>query len=241
MTALVWDDITSRDYQQGVDRGVLYPPDGSAGIIWNGLISAAETEETASNTLVYLDGLAYFTDRVSGDFGLAVTAYTYPVELDSSRAIFGMSYRTQKVNGYTLHLVYNGLASPVTIERSSETADADAENFDFQISTVPVKIPGGYPTAHLIIDSTLADPVNLASLETMLYGTDDADGYLPAVQDIIDLFNENAILFITDNGDGTWTAEGPDDLVFMTDSTTFEIIASSVIFLGDDTYRISTY
>lgn len=41
MPGLVWDRVGDRTYESGLDRGVLYLPDGSA-VPWNGLTSIVE-------------------------------------------------------------------------------------------------------------------------------------------------------------------------------------------------------
>lgn len=41
MPRVVWNDVGKKRYEAGVDRGVLYLPDGS-GVPWNGLISVEE-------------------------------------------------------------------------------------------------------------------------------------------------------------------------------------------------------
>ena len=42
----------------------------------------------------------------------------------------------------------------------------------WEVSTTPVNVEGFKPTAHLIIDSTTADPTKLAAFEDILYGKD---------------------------------------------------------------------
>ena len=47
MTKLLWDQVGEREYETGVDRGVLYLPDGSGqyndGFAWNGLVTVTES------------------------------------------------------------------------------------------------------------------------------------------------------------------------------------------------------
>jgi hypothetical protein len=46
-------------------------------------------------------------------------------------------------------------------------------------------------------------------------------------------------LEVTDNGDGTWTATGPDDVVTLISETEFKITAPSVVI--PDTFTVSNF
>ncbi len=80
----------------------------------------------------------------------------------------------------------------------------------------------------------------IQAIEDLLYGSASTAPRLPDPQEILDLFEEGAILKIIDHGDGTWTAIGPDDVVYMTDPDTFEINWPSVVYLDEDTYQVSS-
>ena len=92
----------------------------------------------------------------------------------------------------------------------------------------------------MIINSTIAYPGVLSVIENTLYGSADTSARLPEPQEIFDLFEDGAILKITDHGDGTWTAEGPDSAIQMLSATEFEITWPSAVYLSSDTYRISS-
>lgn len=63
---------------------------------------------------------------------------------------------------------------------------------------------------------------------------------LPPLADLVELLNTWVMIDIVDNGDGTWTATGPDDFVRMLDSTTFQISGAAAKLVDADTYEIST-
>jgi len=54
MPVLVWDKIGDKTFETGLDKGVLYLPDGSA-VPWNGLTAVTE-HLTESTETVYYDG-----------------------------------------------------------------------------------------------------------------------------------------------------------------------------------------
>jgi hypothetical protein len=114
-------------------------------------------------------------------------------------------------------------------------------DFAWDLYTVPVPTTGLKPFSHLVIDVAPAHPDNITALEDLLYGTVSTDPSLPPPEDIIALFEENAIMTVIDHGDGTWTATGPDDMVHMIDSTTFEVVSPTVFYTDPVTYNVSSY
>lgn len=63
---------------------------------------------------------------------------------------------------------------------------------------------------------------------------------LPSLTDLVSLLNSWVLIEITDNGDGSWTATGPDDFVKMLDATTFQINSGAADYVDEDTYTVST-
>lgn len=257
MTKVIWDESGSREYFAGVDRGVLYPVIGS-GVPWNGLVSVNELEE--SNLVVnHVDGIAFRQSSGGDSFSATLRAFTYPDEFNECngfadgliaqqpRVPFGLSYRTLIGNdlegldlGYKIHLVYNALVAPTPGEYETIADSVETSLFEWPITTTPLAISGVGPSAHLIIDSTIAYPEVISELEDVLYGTPTTEPHLPTPTEILAIFESNSILLITDNGDGTWTATAPGDIIEMLDSTTFEITWPSAIFIDDESYTISS-
>jgi hypothetical protein len=116
----------------------------------------------------------------------------------------------------------------------------DGERFVWPFTSLPLSVAGIARTAHLILDTAVAYSSAVVDLEDVLYGTDETDPRLPEPQEVLDIFEANAILQIIDHGDGSFTAIGPDSVVQMLDATSFEISWPSVVILDADTYEVSS-
>lgn len=202
MPKLVWDKIGERYYETGVDHGVLYVQESgtySNGVAWSGLTTVTESPSGAEATPLYADNIKYLNLLSNEDFACTIEAYTYPdefAECDGSasiatgvtiaqqkRKMFGFSYRTRLGNdvdgddyGYKIHLVYGCLAAPSERSNASVNDSPEATTMSWEVSTTPVSVTVDgkdlKPTAHVVIDSTKADPTKLAALEDILYGKD---------------------------------------------------------------------
>lgn len=241
MSKIVWDKTGERFYETGVDHAVLYPIDAeglyNGGVAWNGITAINESPSGAEPNNLYADNIKYLVLVGAEDFGLTIEAYTYPDEWEQcdgsaeiapgvlagqqNRKIFGLSYRTKLGNdvdgqdhGYKLHLVYGGLASPS--ERGYQTVNDSPEpiNPSWEVTTTPVDVPGFKPTARLIITSTKVDPAKLAALETILYGSEEAEPRLPLPEEVIELLKADAVTVITaaESGDTTLFGKKVSDL-----------------------------
>lgn len=176
------------------------------GVAWNGLTAVTESPEGADKTDFYADNIKYGSMRAAETFGGTIEAYTYPNEFagcngekqlvpgvtvgQQARESFGLCYRTEQGNdesteyGYKLHLVYNCTCSPS--ERAYETINdsPDAMTLSWEFDSTPVSITGDFKdTSLIVIDSTMftdtAKKAKLTTLEDALYGTENADPYLP--------------------------------------------------------------
>ena len=213
MTAIEWDAAGKRFYENGTDRGVLYPMDKAGaygkGVPWNGLTAVTESPEGAEATDLYADNQKYATMRSTETFGCTIEAYTYPDEFaacDGSAQIakgvfagqqertgFGFSYRTNIGNdtattsddGYKIHIVYGCTASPSEKNYATINDSPDAITFSWEVKTTPVNVAGFKPTATLVIDSRFADASKLAALEKTLYGDGDNEPKLPTPAEVI--------------------------------------------------------
>lgn len=257
MTKLSWGETGTRLFEAGIDRGVFYPQLGP-GIAWNGLISVDETPVVDESQLFYVDGKPYRRAQSGESFAATIQAVTYPdafQEYDGyddrltqqRRKSFGLSYRTKIGNdvdgvdhGYKIHLVYNAMVKPSSRTFQSLNNSASLSSFSWDLSTKPVQLATGEWTAHLIIDSTKAHAWTIEALENALYGSTDSPSSLPAPADVLELFEENSIVRVTDHGDGTFTVSGPDDIVSMIDSTTFQVSWDSAVYIDTNTYTLSS-
>jgi hypothetical protein len=214
MTKLLWDQVGERQYETGVDQGVLYIPTGGvydSGVAWNGLSAVTEKPSGADATPVYADNIKYLNLVAAEEFGGTIEAYTYPPEFaecdgtatpqtgvtvgQQSRKVFGLSYRSLVGNdidgqdaGYKLHLVYGALAAPSEKAYATVNDSPEALSFSWDFSTTPVAVTGLKPTAILTVDSTLVPSANLQALEDALYGTAGTEPRLPLPDEVIEMF-----------------------------------------------------
>lgn len=206
MAKLVWDKVSEHLYETGDDHAVVYPYNSTSkaydsGVAWNGITGITESPSGADETALYADNIKYLSLRAAEEFGMTVTAYTYPDEfavLDGSafaedlpgvriyqqaRKTFGMSYRTIIGNdteandyGYKLHLVYGLTASPSERGYGTVNDSPEAIEFSWEMTGVPVAITGYKNSCLITIDSTaFSTPekkAKLTALEDVLYGTD---------------------------------------------------------------------
>ena len=236
MTQLSWYKAHERIFDSGLSRGVFYT-ENELGVPWNGLISVKELESGSKKTQRYIDGQKYGDPYSSGSFSATIDAYTYPEEFVEG-SIFGLSYRTERGEHYQIHIVYNAMAE--AFEKDYESVDdaTEAMIFVWNVTTTPVKVPGGLAGAHIFIDSSVVYDWALKDLEDILYGTPDKEARLPSLEEVIQLVEDASIVKITDHGDGTWSAEGPDEYVYMTDATTFEIDYITAVYIDAESYTV---
>lgn len=217
MTALAWDEVGTRRWQTGIDRGVLYLPDASA-VPWNGLTNI--TEDTSREVKsYYLDGVKYLDHHVPGSYKATLSAFTYPDEFDEllgnreyapgvfvhdqRTQLFNLSYRTMvgddlssEPSEYKIHIIYNVQASAAAVGFSTLSDNPVPGAFSWELTGTPAQMFGIRPTSHVSLDSRRIDPDLLAEIEVLLYGSDlvdagadppDEDGPEPALPDLVDL------------------------------------------------------
>lgn len=255
MTRLVWAEPSSRVYSEGIDRGLI-SSQGSV-VVWNGLVSVEPDVDVADRSF-HVDGIKQIQQTAQVGFIGTISAYTYPDELYLYEETYGLSSREQAANTiafsyrtnttnietgqqeYDIHLVYNALIVPAEQEHESIADGADALLFSWTVSTTPVQFREGVFGSHLIVKTARAYSWALSAFEELLYGSTYVNPVFPTIEEVLALFEEASIVRITDNGDGTWTAEGPDSAVYLTSATSFEIDWPSVVFLDQNTYRVAS-
>ena len=206
MSKLVWDQTGEREYETGVKNGVLYVQDEVGtqpkGVAWNGIISVTESPSGAEEQALYADDIKYAAPRSREEFGATIEAYTYPEAFEKcdgsaqlapgvtigqqTRTPFGLAYKTTIGNdtennnyGYKLHLIYGATAAPSEKAYQTINDSPEAITFSWELTTTPVSVNGYEPTAILTIDSTKTDPTKLATLEGILYGSEETEARLP--------------------------------------------------------------
>lgn len=261
MAKVVWDRVGERLFQTGIDQGVLYPQ-GQNGVAWNGLTSVNESPTGGEAKPFYVDGYKYMNKPTREEFEGSIEAFTYPNEFEACdgtkslgrglslgqqrRKSFGLSYRTKIGNdvsgldhGYKLHLVYNATAVPSSKAFSAIGANTEPVVFSWSFSTKPIRVAGHRPVPHMTIDSTITQRSLLIAIEDILYGSEIAPPRMPLPSEVITLFAGWPDLRVVDNGDGTFTVDGPDDIVSLLNTTTFQINSESVVIDGQ-TYTVSS-
>ena len=211
MSKLVWDQTGEREYETGVKNGVLYVQgEGGTypkGVAWNGLISVTESPSGAEEQALYADDIKYAAPRSREEFGATIEAYTYPEAFEKcdgsaqlapgvtigqqNRTPFGLAYKTTIGNdtennnyGYKLHLIYGATAAPSEKAYQTINDSPEAITFSWELTTTPVSVNGYEPTAILTIDSTKTDPTKLATLEGILFGSEETEARLPLPNEI---------------------------------------------------------
>lgn len=221
MSRLVWDKTGDRLYETGVKQCVLYPQVSGAypkGVAWNGITSVTESPSGAEPSPLYADDIKYLNLMSTEEFGASIEAYMYPEEFEAcdgsaeiapgvsigqqKRQSFGLCYRTiigndteSNEHGYKLHIIYGALAAPSEKAYATVNDSPEAITFSWELSTTPVNVTGGNPTASLTIDSTKVDAEKLKALEDILYGSEsDSTGpRLPLPDEIATLMKEQSV------------------------------------------------
>jgi hypothetical protein len=257
-----WSKVEDRTIETGLDRGVLYLRDGSSSP-WNGL-TAVDVNGGESAVAYYMDGRPYLFVPQPIEFSANLKALTFPdsfssvmgvvevadgMYLDSQQSDqFDLSYRTKIGNavdgtdaGYKIHLIYNATVTPSSLSYGTITTEVNPVEFSWDIQAVPIQIPGYRATAHLVIDTRHMEPSKIAMFEAMLYGSGSSLPRMPTPSELLDTLGFGDVIVITDNGDGTWTAEGSyQNIVVDEASGLFQIKNVDAIDNGDGTYTISS-
>jgi hypothetical protein len=255
--ALTWDQVGDRFFEAGVDRGVLYLKDKA--VPWNGLTSVEEIVARDSKSF-YQDGIKYLDSQVLSEYAATLKAYTYPDEFDEVVGIatdghglyihdqrpktFNLCYRTKIGNdldgldyGYRLHLLYNLMAIPSNVPYGTVESNATPIEFSWALSSTPQLLTGYRPTAHISVKSTDLDEGYMAFLESLLYGTEFSDPYLPTMSEMFDLIANRVTL--VDNGDGSWTASGSDRVIEDLGNGAFTLSGFKTTFPADGTFELT--
>lgn len=221
MTRVVWDAAGERQFEAGVDRGVLYPI-GKTGVPWNGLTGFTESPTGGTAKPRYYDGMKIANPATPEEFAGTLEAYTYPDEFEAcdgtaelsnglsatyqNRLPFNLSYRTRIGNdllginrGYKIHLLYNLLAAPTSRGNTSLNAQPTPTVMSWALSAMPMIISGRRPTPHLVIDSTRTKPRLLSYIEDILYGSSTSSPRLPLPSELLGYFDDLKFLKVVQN------------------------------------------
>lgn len=261
MPRLEWGTPGSRLYEAGVDRGVLYVP-GNSGVAWTGLTSVNMSSSGGGVKSYYLDGNKYLMVSAAEEFAATINAFTYPdlfTLCDGSsqprtglrltqqrRKTFGLSYRTRVGSdlngdlGYKIHIIYNALAEPSDRSYSSVGDEIDPTEFSWSIVTRPPTVQGYRATSHVEIDSRTTDRNVLEAVEETLYGSDEITPRLPTFSELLTIFDDLYVFIVTDNGDQTFTIQGPDEAITSLPDIYLQFDWPTVLPVDENTYTISS-
>lgn len=248
-----WDRNEDRVVQSGVDHGVLYPVGGTP-VAWNGLTEVAVRRSDPKFEALYYEGRTFDIWSESTQNTFKISAYTYPDTLDyltgfdhdltgikvdnQGSRYFHVSFRTQvSPDEYQIHLVLNQKAIPQ--ESAYKTIEAQAEPILFSWETigVPMRI-GGFDTCYMIFDSRYLPEIMMTAVENYLYGSSQTDPSVDHVRNYVDyLQGKMKTLKITNNRDGTWTAD-IDDAVARLYGDYFEFANATARYLDTHTYEM---
>ena len=209
MPRLVWSRLEDRSYEIGVDHGVLYVPDADdvfKGVVWNGLTRVTK-ESTRETEATYFDGMKIHNYIKQTEFKGTLEAITYPTEFERVEGLydlkcgvslgeqppglFGLVYRslvadaTGTRSGYKLHILYNLQATPDSKEYGTMNDSPELMEFSWTLESMPELVPNHRPTAEITLDSRRVDPLLMIQLETILFGDDENDAYLPTMQALV--------------------------------------------------------
>lgn len=233
-----------------------------SGVVWDGLTSVDENGADGAVSY-YIDGRPFLHLPKPREYSATLSAFTFPDEfaviqglaeatdgmyLDSQMGdTFDLSYRTLIANSddgmdyaYKIHLVYNASVVPQGLSYSTHSGDINPTDFKWDIQAVPVLVEGYRATAHVIIDTRHMDPDKLEELEGLIYGDATHVSRMPEPQLIFDILTFGDAIVITDNLDGTWTAEASYRNLYMIGDGVFQIDNVNAVDHGDGTYTISS-
>lgn len=266
MSQIEWNSVGNRNYEIGLDRGVLYVPDQEIAVPWNGLTAVDEVPDTNIEPL-YFNGIKYFDYITRGDYKGSIRAFTYPEEFELFDGVlkspangiyitgqvptstFHLSYRTLIGNdidgidrGYKIHVLYNMTARPSNKSYLSLGGRAEsAYEFSWDLSSVPVEAFNLRPTSHIIFDTTKMHELAIYEIERTIYGTATTPPQILPVDEFEEMTQFAADIQILDNGNGSWSALGSDYFIKTNGRLgQFTINEANAVYLDDNTYEITS-
>lgn len=265
MTRLTWGGVGSREYETGIDRGVLFVGN-DPGVAWNSITEVEHSPSGGDARPFYIDGVKYLNEPALEEFEATLSAFYSPPEFDvcdgtksfprglfatqQRRKSFGLSYRTKIGNdvdginyGYKIHLVYNALAQPSQRKYTTLGKDPSADPLSWSLTSRKLPMPGTQRVAHLII-STLEAPERLIQqLEDIIYGTDTTISRLPSPTELYNMFTTTTDLTVTYIEDGSLFESDGSAVILLTGGLTGTVTIEheDVIDNGDGTFTMPAF
>jgi hypothetical protein len=163
VTRVIWDDIPSRLYHTGIDRGMLYIPDAipvPVAVPWTGLVSITENPDGGDGQAFFIDGRKHQNTPAGEDYKATLESLWAPKEfypcagwnqlsiglfaVDQPRASFGFSYRT-KVGSYAqgtdyaykIHIIFNATAQIANFTHTTVTNNPQPKTHSWTVTACP--------------------------------------------------------------------------------------------------------
>lgn len=260
MSRLTWGDAGTREYQAGLDRGVVYI-DGAAHA-WSGLVSV-KTEVKKKVESVFYDGVKVDDIVVHEGFEGEISALTYPDAFEACMGWsetdqvgvfaseqfperFHLTWRSQIGNDqealgsdYRIHLLYNATAIAKDIEYETITDETEPLEFEWDITAVAEPVSGLRPACHYILDTRKMDPELVGDLETILYGDETTDPSMPPMRSILTFIEKWDRIIVKDLGNGIFTVTAGDELTINPDGS-WILTDANATNITADSYDLSS-
>jgi hypothetical protein len=97
------------------------------------------------------------------------------------------------------------------------------------------------PSAHIIISTATAFPPAVTAVENVLYGDDNEDARFPDPEELVPIFDVNALFTVVDNGDGTATISAPDEVFTWLNDSQGVADWPYVNYVDEETVRIRNF
>lgn len=239
MTKLVWGTGSGIN---GLDHGVFFSKT-SPPVPWNGLISVDTTEEGVEDRVQYLDGTVFQRRRWAADFAGTIRAYSYPsafyddVLARTVNAYFGVSWQVNSGATHEIHIVYNMLLLPT----QQDHVPVDPAPYQWDFTSSPEVLPDARRSAHLIVDTNIAETVALTEFVDALYGSTSQDPRLLLPEEVFGIFESTASLVVVYYEDGTADIQGPAGILDNVDLTTWTVDSPGVVKIDSQTYSVSSF
>jgi hypothetical protein len=108
-----------------------------------------------------------------------------------------------------------------------------------------------YGSTQEVVDGNIPGPPTIdgGNPDSIYVLVDVLDGGVPSepltyprllpLSELVDIARTWTFIIITNNGDGTWSASGPDEVITMIDTDVFQIEEVNAVYLDANTYEIS--
>lgn len=197
-----WGDSFKKLYNHGLDRGMLYVD--TVGTPWVGLTGIDFSPAGGGLEPRYLDGRLVTIAETPNEYSGRVTAFTKPDEFlpclgtrvlnglqihNQPSKPFDLTYRrmanaSDGTTGYEIIFVYGCRTQDGSRTDATTTDTTDIQSLSWDLTAVPVSIPGFRPTPVFTISTRSVSATKIASIERILYGAAGAAPRMPTISEL---------------------------------------------------------